>query len=268
VTDQVSRRDVALILQRTAELEQQGAAADEAVSRDELVKIGEELGLSKQALGQALAESRAGLLAAKPESTLLDRVYGESVVVARRFVPGTAQEVRAHVEAMFGDQGFVALRPPEDGYRWTRNRRMRITFRRGRNVWLPGNARYDVRVAELPGGKHPVLVQVEADIARLRRGRAHNAITAVLIGAMGAVIGAFVAPMPVELVPMIGGAGLATLGPMWGRSYYREVRDQLELALAALLDELEREPPRAEPQQQRDVVSRLFGSILESLTGR
>jgi hypothetical protein len=267
VSDQVSRRDVALILQRTAELEQQGAA-DDAVSRDELLKIGEELGVSTQALGQALAESRAGLLAPITDSTLLDRIYGESVVVARRFVPGTVAEVRAHVEAVFGDQGFVALRPAEEGYRWTRSSRVRMTYHRGHKFWLPTTARYDVRVVELPGGKHPVLVQIEADIARVRRGRANNALTAVLVGAIGAVIGALVAPMPIELAPVLGGAGLATLGPMWGRSYYREVRDELELALAGLLDELEREPVRVAQQAPRDPVSRFFGSILDALTGR
>jgi hypothetical protein len=267
VSDQVSRRDVALILQRTAELEQQGAAAEEAVSRDELQKIGEELGMSKEALAQALAESRAGMLAPRPESTVLDRVYGGSVVTARRFVPGTISDVRARIEAVFGEHGFVALRPPEEGYRWTRSRGVRVPLRRHRKYWLPANARYDVRVAELPGGKYPVLVQVDADLGRVRRGRANNAVTAFLIGAIGAAIGVFVTPMPIELVPVLGGAGLATLGPMWGRAYYRELRDELEMAVAGLLDELEREPVRVE-QPPRDPISRWFGSLIDSLTGR
>lgn len=45
--------------------------------------MADELGMSQDALRQALAESRAGALAPNEERTLIDRVFGRRIIEAR-----------------------------------------------------------------------------------------------------------------------------------------------------------------------------------------
>lgn len=258
MSDQLSRQQVALILQRTADLERRQEAGEDAVTSEELVKIADDLGMSREALQQALAESKAGLLAPTQESTFVDRFYGRASVEVHRFVPGRASEVQSVLDAVFREQAFEPIRRGADWQLWRRTSGVWGSFRPSKRHRLPRMVEYRVRVAEMSGGPHPVLVQIEVDATKLRSGRVSNGITAALIGAAGAIAGALLLPMPLELLPLAGGAGLATLGPLSGRSYYRDVRAEIETTLNGLLDFLEHEPRRLAASAPKDVFTRFL----------
>jgi hypothetical protein len=260
VPDQLSRQEVALILQRTADLERKREAGEDAVTSDELMKIADDLGMSRDAVTQALAESKAGLLAPVEESTLADRFYGRAVVQVHRFVPGRASDVAQVLDVVLREQAFEPIRRGSDWQLWSRTRGMWGTFRHAKSPAhrLPRMVDYRVRVSEAAGGPHPVLVQIEVDASKLRSGRVSNAITSAVIGAAGAIVGALFLPMPVELLPLAGGAGLAALGPLTGRAYYRDVRTQIETTLNGLLDFLEHEPRRLTASTPKDLFTRFI----------
>jgi hypothetical protein len=85
--EQLTPKQVELILARTADLEQRDDSALEALTPQDLERVAEELGMSQAALQQALAESRAGVLVPVGERTLVDQVFGGRFIEARRFVP-------------------------------------------------------------------------------------------------------------------------------------------------------------------------------------
>jgi hypothetical protein len=80
----VTRESLELVIRRAIDLSVKEKDAQDAVSEDELVKIGEELGLSPRHVRQALYErSRDD----QPESGFLDRNFGPTSVVVARAVP-------------------------------------------------------------------------------------------------------------------------------------------------------------------------------------
>jgi hypothetical protein len=263
MADQLSRRDVALILHRAAELERRLPETSDAITSDDLQKIAEELGMSRQALDQALAESRAGLLGSQVEQTFLDRIYGARKVVAQRFVPGTAAQVRQLVERYFREQSHDIVRRGEDWILWRRTRGVGSWLKRmsaGRHK-LPGAWDYRVRIADLPGGPHPVLIQIEVDVSQQRRNKVQSATAATILGTVGAIVGASHLAMPLELAPIAGGALLAAGTTFWGRAAFKDTREELEGALGRLLDFLEHEPERVVGERGKDLVSRLLDFI-------
>jgi len=256
--EQLSRKQVELILRRTAELEQRDDDALEGLTPAELEKVADELGLSHQALNQAIAESRAGMLAPEGERTLVDRMFGGRLVEVRRFVPGNAASIRAAVDRFLEEQGFQIKRNRSGVQLWEASTdwsaRLRRAFRAG-PYRLPRDIEIEVTVADVPGGPHPVLVGLRVDAARARTTRVSAATASVLAGAAIAVGGALALPMPTEILTFAG-AGLAGIGGTLGaRRSYRSARDQLALALERFLDFLE-QPPRL-PDKPRDPITRL-----------
>lgn len=261
MSQHLSRRDVALVLQRTAELERARAPEGEAISTDDLHKIADELGLSREALSQALAEAKAGLLVPAAERTALDRFYGGATLQARRFVPGTPGAVRETVDLFFRQQGFDVHRRGEDWAVWRRAQGVGGFMRRlGAGAYrLPANVDYRVRVAAVPGGPHPVLVQLEVDARALRAQGVRRGVASLTVGGAGAVTGVMLLPMPVELAAIAGGVALGVAGVMHGRGAFRATREQVHLSLERFLDFLEHEPARIRPASgtARDAFARI-----------
>lgn len=258
--EQLTRKQVELILRRATELEHQREdTALEVLTPKDLERVADELGMSQAALQQALAESRAGVLVPEGERTLLDRVFGPTIVDARRFVPGEPTRVRQAVERFLEEQGFEIKRNLGHAQIWQASRDWWTSLRRALRPGtyrLPRDIEIEVRVADVPGGPHPVLVALRVDATRARTSRVGAATASLIAGA--AVIGAgmFMLPMPTELLA-IGGGSLAGLGGTWAsRSSFREERERLTVAVERFLDFLEHEPlPTSEPAQ--DPIKRL-----------
>ncbi|HEY0250551.1 MAG TPA: hypothetical protein VGC41_03450 [Kofleriaceae bacterium] len=257
--EQLTRKQVELVLRRAAELEQRDDDAADGLTPQDLERVADELGMSQDALSQALAESRAGALVADEERTLLDRVFGRRVIEARRFVPGNVANVRAAVDGFLEEQGFEQKRNLGQAQVWELGRdwrtRVRRAFKAG-SYRLPRDIEIEVRVADVPGGSHPVLVALRIDTTRARSARIGAATTSLIAGGVGIVAGALLLPMPTELIA-IGGGGLAGVGGSWlSRSSYRNECARLTVAVERFLDFLEHEPPATSPRAM-DPVKRL-----------
>lgn len=256
MSQDLSRRQVELILRRTAELERSQAAADDgagdadgdAISTDDLVKVAGELGLSQPALARALAEAQAGLLAPEPATGLVARVFGPNEVAAARYVPGDVAGVRATIARFLEEQGFQLKRNHGDRTVWERSpglwTSVRTAFTAG-PYRLPRDVELEVQVATVPGGSHPVFVRLRGDTSRARGRNVTGATTSVIAGAAVATVGAALLPIPTELATWGIGALGAAAGVLGTRASYRGSRASLALALERFLDFLEHEPAKA-----------------------
>ncbi|MDQ3367981.1 MAG: hypothetical protein M3680_21355 [Myxococcota bacterium] len=259
MADQFSRRDVELILRRTAELELHRDGALDETSAEDLEAIVGELGMSKTSLRQAITEARAGLLAdpdAEP-STVLARAFGPGFVEVRRFVPGTVVDVRDAVARFVENQGFHVMRQRPDLTVWEPDgsigSALRRTFRGG-SYRLPRDLQIETHVLAVAGGPHPILVRFRVDTRAVRSSRARGAAAALVAGAGIAVAGAMMLTLPVEAVVYGVGAAVGAGGAYAGRASYHKARERLEIALERFLDFLEQAPPAP---QQKDPLSRL-----------
>lgn len=257
--EEFSRRQVELILRRTAELERARSDAPDEITAADLERVAAELGMSQQALGQAIAEARAGLLAPPGEAGAIDKLFGSAEIEVRRHIPGDLAAVQAAVERFFEEQGFQVRRRRGDLTVWEPASdvwsRLRRAFRAG-PYRVPRSVVVEVQLAEIPGGAHPVLVRLRVDARELRGSRVTGAAAALVAGAGMAVGGAILLPMPVELALWAGGAAAGAAGTLGGRASYRAARARLETALERFLDFLEQEP--ATPSQPKDLVDRLL----------
>lgn len=265
MSEQFSRRQVELILRRTAALERKrDDASDELVSSDDLEKVAAELGMSREALRQAIAEAKVGILAPEEEKTLVDRVFGGRFIEARRFVPGRPEAVAAAVERFLDNQGFELKRHRGDTTVWEPARSVWTRLRRafGSSEYkLPDDIEIEACVTACPGGPHPVLVRLRVDARNLRSPRVLAGPLALVAGAAAGLAAAVFLPMPMELVPVVAGAA-GTLGTLGGRSSYRGASERLSTALERFLDFLEHEPARL-PSAQKDPIAR----VVEFLNG-
>ena len=86
----LSRAALERVLARAAQLQAAGGDSDEAgaMTEEQLVELGKEVGLSGELLRQALAEERSRTLL-PAESGWLASFTGASAVTAARTVPGT-----------------------------------------------------------------------------------------------------------------------------------------------------------------------------------
>lgn len=258
--EQLTRKQVELILRRTAELEQRDDTALDLLTPQDLERIAEELGMSQAALHQALAESRAGVLMPEDERTVLDQVFGRRIIEARRFVPGDVRRLGIAVEHFLQEQGFQIKRNLghaqiwEAGHDWWT--RLRRAFRAGA-YRLPRDIEIEVRVTEVPGGPHPVLVALRVDATRARSARVGAATASMIAGAVVAAGGAMMLPMPTEILAIAGGS-IAGLGGTWlSRSSFRDERERLTIAIERFLDFLEHEPLPAPSLPAPDPIKRL-----------
>jgi hypothetical protein len=257
--EQLTRKQVELILRRTAELEQRDDDALDGLTPQDLERVAEELGMSQDALHQAIAESRAGVLVPVSERTLVDQVFGGRFIEARRFVPGDVATLRVAVDRFLQEQGFQLKRNLGHAQIWEPARdwwtRMRRTFRAG-TYRLPRDIEIEVRVTEVPGGPHRTLVALRADATRARTTRVGAAATSLIAGAAAVGGAAMLLPMPLELLA-IGAGSVAGLGGTWlSRSNFRSERERLSVALERFLDFLEHEPQQP-TQSPQDPIKRL-----------
>jgi hypothetical protein len=262
--EEFSRREVEMILRRTAELELHREQSLERTTPAELEKVARELGLSEEALRQAMGEARAGLLVTEDEPGFLDRAFGPALIEAHRHVPGNVAWVRGAVERFLDQQGFQLKRNRGEITEWEPSRTVWTWFKRAFRAGpyrLPRDVDIQVRISEVPGGDHPVLVQLRADTRDLRRSRAITSGVALAVGTGVAATGAALLAMPVELALWGAGGAVGVGGALLARSSYRGNREQLQTGLERFLDFLEHAPPPPLPETRRDP----FSSLVEFL---
>jgi hypothetical protein len=257
-SDKLSRQQVDFVLRRASEIDTSRGESDErsgemTLSVQEVLRLGEEAGLHRDAVVQALTEMKRGA-ALEPEVGALTRTLGASQIVVSRVVPGPAEAVRRSVDRFLRDQLMTVRRHHGD----------RIEWERAQGIWpglvrsLDFSKRYafslvshvETIVAEEPGlgGDGPdTSVTFNIDLGDMRRERLtqmglRSAMAFALVGLGGAAMfPGFGVP---DLVALASG-GVAAGGIFaLDRKRYLESRSRVALAPERFLDLLAQRHPR------------------------
>lgn len=245
----LDRQALERVLARAAEL--QGASAlpesSDLISENQLLEIGNEVGLSPAVLNQALAEERTRINVPE-ERGLVAQIAGAGFATATRTVPGNSRDILATIDAwMLRDECLQVQRRFADRITWEPQRGLFGKIRR--TVNLTGRGYYlmdaeQVSATVLPVDASRVVVRLDADIraSRARRvggGGAVGAVGAMASGVVG--LGLVVAHLPLLIaagIAVLPFAGGALAGYRVARTH-RGVLSGVQLALEQILDRLE-----------------------------
>lgn len=233
------------VLQRAAELQAASTEVPETLTEEELVALGAEVGLSANALRQALLEERMRVVLPE-ERGLLAGIAGPATFAATRVVRGAPAELIKRLREEFeGEENLRELRRFPD-----------------RVVWGPrgGFAGAIRELTRLDGRGFPLARadEVSATVVPADAGRTHLRLEATLfarrVGAaqatgIGLLSGAGLAAVAVALnvalpLALAGGALVAGLTAYSARKNYRRDARFTQLAIEQALDRLEFGEPK------------------------
>jgi len=236
------------VLARAAELQAETGEPAEALSEEQIVELGVEVGLSPQHLRQALAEERTRVGATPPASGVLGRLVGPAVVSSTRTVRGPAAATLAQLDDwMQREECLRVKRHFPDRIIWEARQGLFDALRRGLNVggrdYVLSRA-HEVSATVVPVDGERSLVRLDADLGTHRSSVAGQGATLVGLGAassgIAVVLGVLV---PVAVVPAIAAGAI---GYYQARARHARALARTQLALEQVLDRLERgELPRA-----------------------
>jgi hypothetical protein len=128
-SNKLTRKEVDFVLRRAAEIDTtfdiknpagDERGSDEALDVHELVRLGEEAGLRRPALDQALTEVRRGVPIEMEEDGPISRTLGGNPVVISRVVSAPIEVVRRAVDRFLRDQLMTVRRHHGDRVEWER----------------------------------------------------------------------------------------------------------------------------------------------------
>ena len=244
----LDRAAVERVLARAVALQATTADAGGELTEQQLIELGQEVGLSPHHLRQALAEelTRVSL----PEETqTVGRLFGPAAMSASRVVHGTTAGVLAALDQwMQKEECLQVKRRHADRITWEARRDF---FTRIRREWNVGGRGYALsRASEVGATATPVderrtLVRLDADLSgRRRSGVQWSGLIAGGGLATGAGIAAFLVSLPGSSVVAAG--ALAALfvaagagGAAGVAGAQRGFAQRVQLALEQVLDRLE-----------------------------
>lgn len=238
--ERIDRDALERIIQRAAELQAGNREIGDAMTPEEVIALGKDVGIPEGHLRQAMLEerTRTGII---PPSGLLDRWTGSPECAANRVVGGSVEDVEEALIRWMADEETLTLQRHTAGrLTWEPLKdfqaQMRRAFRSKQRPFMLVKA--DHVAAALsplePGYVHVALTAT----ARKTRGAwagGASAIAATGLAATG-VLATLAAPLLIALVPVFLAA---PLGFAVGRQY-RRVPERLQLGLERILDQLER----------------------------
>jgi hypothetical protein len=249
-SDKLTRKEVDFVLRRAAEIDTQtpGAAdrtSDESLAIGELMRLGEEAGLRREALQQAVTEVKRGVPVEIEEQGALTRALGSGRVVVSRVVTAPIDVVRRAVDRFLRDQLMTVRRHHGD----------RVEWERAQGIWpglirsLDFSKRYSfalvsrVETVLSNDGDNPdeTAVTFNIDVSEMRRERftqmgLRAAMAFALLGLGGA---AMVPGFGVYDIVALAGGGVAASGMFaLERRRYLESRSRVALAPERFLDML------------------------------
>jgi hypothetical protein len=245
----LDRQALERVLARAAELQGAGALPESSdlISENQLLEIGNEVGLSPAMLNQALAEERTRINVPE-ERGVVAQVAGAGFATATRTVSGTPRDILATIDAwMQRDECLQVQRRFADRITWEPQRGLFGKLRRTVNVTGRGYYLMDadqVSATALPVDAARVVVRLDADIhtSRARRVGIGGFVTAMGVAASGVLgLGLVIAHLPLFIAA--GAAVLPFAGSMFAgyrvARTHRGVLSSVQLALEQTLDRLE-----------------------------
>ena len=240
----VTRGALERVLARAAEL--QSAAGDDsepsdALTEDQIVDLGKEVGLSPAHLRQALAEERARIEPLTDSASgVATRLFGGTRVAAERIVKGSADRVLATLDRwMQREEWLRVVRQRSDRIIWEPRRGLLGSVRqllRGRDYAL--HRANDIAATVVRIDDTSTLTRLEADFTVLRRTMAGQTGAGVVVGGASTVaLIVMGVMMPVAVAPavVITSAAYAS-----SRHTQRHALQRAQLTLEHVLDRLER----------------------------
>ena len=255
VRQSLDRNALDRILKRAGELQVSAADPAEEMTEEQLIALGQEVGITPQHLRQAIAEERTRP-ALPEEPGFTDRWVGPRTVSARRVVRGTREQLLARLdEWMRREECLQVKRRLVDRIVWEPRRDFLGNIKRGLNL---GGRSYnltrthDVAATAVTIDSASTLVQIDADLrpARAARVRSGGAIATTGTLAGGAMVGIGVAlGLAIPLIPLVAIAAIpAAAGTGVGIRVargFRATAERVQLSLEQALDTLEHGgPPR------------------------
>jgi hypothetical protein len=248
VSDKLTRREVDFVLRRAAEIDTQTPASAERNSAEsltvgELVRLGEEVGLPREALERALTDMRRGTPIEPEEQGALTKTLGASRVVVTRVVGAPIETVRRAVDKFLREQLMTVRRHHGD----------RVEWERAQGIWpglvrsLDFSKRYafalvnrvETVLSEEGTENGETAVTFNIDLSEMRRERfGQMGLRAGMAFLLFGVGGALMAPGSVvyDLVALASG-GVAAGGIFaLERRRYLESRSRVSLAPERFLD--------------------------------
>ena len=230
------------VLARAAELQAETGEPTEALSEQQILELGSEVGLSTQHLRQALAEERTRVGASSSASGLLASLLGAAVVSSTRTVRGNAPLVLTQIDDwMQREECLRVKRHFPDRIVWEARQGFFDSVRRGLNVGGRGyllSRAHDVSATVVPIDAERVLVRLDADFGSHRSAVAGQGATLAGVGALSTGAAVLLGVMlPVAVVPAVA-AGV--IGYYQARSRHARTLTRAQLALEQVLDRLER----------------------------
>jgi hypothetical protein len=230
------------VLARAAELQAESGEPAEALSEQQIVELGTEVGLSPHHLRQALAEERTRVGGPTPGSRLLARMLGPAVVSSTRTVRGSAAATLAQLDDwMQREECLRVKRHFPDRIIWEARQGFFDVMRRSLNVGGRGYAlsrAHEVSATVVPVDGERSLVRLDADLGSHRASVAGQGATIVGFGAASAgVLAVLGVLVPVAVAPaVLAGA----IGYYQARTRHARTLTRTQLALEQVLDRLER----------------------------
>ena len=247
------------VLSRAAQL--QGAQSDEptgALSDDQILELGKEVGLSPEMLRQAIAEER-GRVGLPVARGIRGAWFGATTIAATRVVPGPpAVAINSLDELMRGELSFDVKRRFPDGIQWEPKRGFFDTMKSqlaGPNIGSHLRTADDVAVTVVAVDAQRSHVRIEASIAEAR-GRAvtgSGLLAGLGAGAAASLVG-LISLNPLLVIPPIAAATLGWLYLI--RRGHHQVVVRTSTALEQLLDRLEFGAPA---KRAKGFVEKLLG---------
>ncbi len=228
-----------LVIRRAAELqarsvEEPGA---EGLSEEEALRIGRELGLSGEHMGQALAEVRSG---AVPEDGVVARVMGPARFSVSRTVRGDAVRIGKTLERYLIEHEYLVVqRRLRDSTVFVRATGVLATVARATTGMFRKSPLLDlqtlkVSVRQLDPELASVLVSTDLSGERRDNLLGGSAMGGTIGAVVGATLGFGVAPVAAIVALPVFGASVAGF-----RHAYRGAARKAVVQLESLLDRLE-----------------------------
>ena len=253
------------VLARAAELQAGTSDGGEALSEQQLLEIGKEVGISETHLRQALAEERTRVaFPEEGEQGWLDRVAGPGATHASRTVRGTPAEVLAVLDGwMQREECLVVKRRFADRIVWEPRRDIVGSIKRGFNLGGRGyhlTRADDVGATVVPVDGAQTLVRLDARLDGSRAARVKGGVGMVSVGVATAAVVATVLAPPFGALAL--GPALASMGGAAGLlRQHAQVAGRAQLALEQVLDRLQHQEIRRALPGLADVIGAVTRQI-------